>query len=380
MGAAHGTDDEALTAVSEALLGIAGDLSMEAVLGQLVHAARRLAGARYAALGTPDGDGGFARWLTSGLTDDEIEAIGPLPRTHGVLGAMLAEPGSHRTDDVRRDARFGGWWPDAHPEMQPFVAVPIVFRGEVAGAFYLANPEGGRQFDADDEARVHALAAHAAVLIEHARLYERTRELTVLDERNRLARELHDAMTQTMFSLRLTLETASALLDDDPAATRPVLADARALVDRAFEELRSLVFQLRPPALDDEGLAVSIAKYVDVAARSAGLRAAFDTDADLLLPAANESQLFRIVQEAVTNVLRHAGARTIAVSLRRRDGTVVATVTDDGKGFDTEARSVTALHLGLTSMRERAESVGGHVDITSTPGAGTSVRVEVPGD
>ncbi len=177
----------ALHAVSDALLGIAGDLRTDAVLDRLVEAARELSGAQYAALGVPDDAGtGFSRWLTSGLTDAEIDAIGPLPRTHGVLGAALADPAPFRSDDVRADERFEGWWPAAHPDMVAFLAVPIVFQGDVVGAFYLANKAAG--FDEHDERRVVELAAHAAVLIEHARLFEAGRELSVLEERNRLAR------------------------------------------------------------------------------------------------------------------------------------------------------------------------------------------------
>ena len=195
----------ALAAVSDALLGIAGDLRSDAVLERLVDAARGLAGARYAALGVPDEAGdGFSRWISAGLTDEEIDAIGPLPRTHGLLGAALLDPEPFRSEDVRTDERFLGWWPAAHPDLDAFLAVPIVFRGDVVAAFYLANKDGG--FTRDDERLVRDLAAHAAVLIEHARLYEASQELSVLEERNRMARELHDALTQSLFGLRLRLE------------------------------------------------------------------------------------------------------------------------------------------------------------------------------
>lgn len=370
--------DEALAAVSEALLGIAGDLSVEGVLQHLVGAARRLARADYAALGTPDGDGGFTQWITDGMSDDTIEAIGPLPRTHGVLGAMLQAASAHRTDDVRRDDRFGGWWPSAHPEMQPFLAVPITFRGEVVGAFYLANDEGGERFTAGDEAGVVELATHAAVLIEHARLYEQTRELSVVEERNRLARELHDAMTQTMFSLRLTVETASATIADDPAATVAQLDKAAALVDTAFDELRSLVFQLRPAALDDDGLVPSLERYLAVAGRAHGLPTRLVANEAVRLAPEVERQAFRIVQEAVTNVVRHAGATFVEVRLEPVGPVTRVVVVDDGSGFDPEGPGITSRHLGLTSMRERAESAGGTFEIRSGAGRGTTIEAVLP--
>ena len=134
----------ALAAVSEALLGMAGDLRSDAVLERLVEAAAGLSGARYAALGVPDeGGDGFSRWISFGLTDDEIDAIGPLPRTHGLLGEALHDPEPFRSGHIRTDDRFAGWWPAAHPDLDEFLAVPIVFRSDVVAAFYLANKEGG---------------------------------------------------------------------------------------------------------------------------------------------------------------------------------------------------------------------------------------------
>jgi signal transduction histidine kinase len=354
----------ALAAVSEALLGIAGDLRSDAVLERLVEAARGLAGARYAALGVPDDEGdGFSRWISAGLTDDEIDAIGPLPRTHGVLGAALLDPEPFRSEDVTSDERFFGWWPTAHPDLDAFLAVPIVFRGDVVGAFYLANKDGG--FTADDERLVRDLAAHAAVLIEHARLYEASRELSVLEERNRIARELHDALTQSLFGLRLRIESG-----DVPGAST--------ILEEVFGELRSLILQLRPPALALEGLVPSLAKHLDVVGRTHGVPITFDP-ADLpALHPDTEQALFRIAQEAVSNAVRHADAAHIAVHLAPSNGTVALAVEDDGSGFDPATRAVSARRLGLVSMRERATALGGTLSIESHPGQGTTVRAEVP--
>jgi signal transduction histidine kinase len=352
----------ALAAVSEAVLGIAGDLRSDAVLERLVEAARGLAGARYAALGVPDDAGdGFSRWISAGLTDDEIDAIGPLPRTHGVLGAALEDPEPFRSEDVRSDPRFLGWWPSAHPDLTAFLAVPIVFRGDVVGAFYLANKEGG--FTADDQRLVWDLAAHAAVLIEHARLYEASRELSVLEERNRLARELHDALTQSLFGLRLEA-------GDLPGAT--------AVLDEVFDELRSLILQLRPPALEHEGLVPGLAKHLEVVGRTYGLDIRLDAARVAHLTAEAEQALYRIAQEAVTNVVRHAQATHVTVQLAVADGTVTLRVQDDGIGFDPGARAISARRLGLVSMQERAAALGGSLQIDSAAGQGTTVTAQVP--
>src|ERR671918_2564996 len=123
----------ALEAMSEAVLAIAAEREVEPVLRRLVESARELTGARYAALGIPDGAGAFAQFVTAGMSDELIAAMGPLPRTHGLLGAMLESPRSHRRHDIRQDPRFRGWWPGAHPRMRSFLGVPIVSRSGIVG-------------------------------------------------------------------------------------------------------------------------------------------------------------------------------------------------------------------------------------------------------
>jgi signal transduction histidine kinase len=367
-----------LAAITDAVVGIAGDLSLDAVLEQLVDAARDLVDARYSALGTPDEEGGFDRFITAGMTDEEIESMGPLPRTHGLLGAMLTDPTPFRTADITADPRFRGWWPSTHPLMRSFLGVPIVFKGDVIGAFYVTDKTTAPAFSAADEEMVGLLAAHAAVLMEHARFFAESRELSVLDERNRLARDLHDAMTQTLFSLRLTLETAASTMADDPQGAVRHVEAASALVETTFRELRTLIFELRPPALEADGLAETVRKHLEVVGRAHGLAVKVTTSGARRLPAQQEAAIYRIVQEAVTNVVRHARATTVEVHLAVDDGGASVLVGDDGVGFDPAARAIRARHLGLTSMRERAQALGGTWVVESAPGAGTVVRVEVP--
>src|SRR4051794_28544365 len=259
----------ALRAVTDVVLGLAGEPTLEPVLERLVHAVRGLVGARYAALGIPDDDGtGFDRFITSGMSDEEIEAIGPLPRTHGLLAAMLTDPEPYRTDDIRADPRFE-WWPDAHPRMRSFLGVPLTFKGDIVGAFYLTDKDGG--FGPADVDLVQGLAAHAAVVIENARLFEASRERSITEERSRLARDLHDALTQRLFSLNLTLEAAAATaVGPDPTKTVEAIHQARGLVDSALAELRTLIFELRPPALESDGLLGALRKHAELLSRAYG--------------------------------------------------------------------------------------------------------------
>src|SRR5436309_6083455 len=255
----------ALKAVSDAVLAVASQRSVEEVLQQLVHCARELAGARYAALGIPDGAGGFSAFLVSGMSDELVASLGPLPRTHGMLGAMLDSPRPFHTTDIHDDPRFRGWWPRGHPDMRSFLGVPIVAPDEgVIGAFYLTQKEGAAEFSPEDAQLIELLAAHAAIAITNARLYERSRELSIVSERNRLALELHDAVSQKLFSLVLTAESAETLLERDAGAARDQVERLKTLSREALEELRSLVLELRPPDLDRDGLCGALRKHVEV--------------------------------------------------------------------------------------------------------------------
>jgi signal transduction histidine kinase len=372
--------DNAFAAMSDVVLAIAGELRLDAVLDRLVHAARELVDARYAALGIPDEDGTeFDQFLHAGMSDDLVAQLGPLPRTHGMLGAMLSDPRPFRTDDITTDPRFRGWWPDAHPRMRSFLGVPIVAKGDIIGAFYLTEKEGRpAAFDDADEKVITVLAAHAAIAIENARLFEASRELSVIEERNRLARELHDAMTQNLFSLSLTAEAAAGLVRTDPGRAEAEIDRVRQLARETQAELRSLVFELRPPRLEADGLVATVAKDLDVLGRAHGLKADLQVHGTLELASTVEMELYRIVQEALNNAVRHARAESITVGIDADDGMVRITVRDDGLGFDPAARAIRERRLGLTSMRERAESLGGKFTVETAPRAGTTVRVEVP--
>jgi signal transduction histidine kinase len=310
------------------------------------------------------------------MSDEEIAAMGPLPRTHGLLGAMLESPEPFRTPDIRDHPRFRGWWPRAHPQMCSFLGVPIVARGEVIAAFYLTDKEGAEEFDRDDQRVIEMLAAHAAIAIENARLLERSRELSIVEERNRLARDLHDSVSQKLFGLVLCAESAATLLGRDGAAAREEVARLGELAQDALRELRGLIFELRPPSLEEEGLAATLRKHVEV------LERIHDRDIELRItgtarPAPEaEGEVLRIAQEALNNAVRHARAERIELRLQASDGRLTLTVADDGVGFDPALRGGGG--FGLPGMRERVERLGGTLRVESAPGAGTLVRAEVP--
>jgi signal transduction histidine kinase len=366
-----------LRAVSDAVLSVAAERSVEEVLQRLVESARELAGARYAALGTPDGDGGFSRFLTAGMSDELVAALGPLPRTHGMLGAMLKTADSFRTRDLHDDPRFRGWWPKGHPNMRSFLGVPISTPEGVIGAFYLTDKVGADEFTEADRELIELLAAHAAIAITNARLYEQSRELSILSERNRLALELHDAVSQKLFSVVLTAEAAATLVGTDAEAAARQLGRLQALAHEALEELRSLIFELRPPEVERDGLCGALRKHVGLLAqRRPGI--ALELEDELPGDPKRDAEVLRIAQEALANAIRHADAEHVRVRLQAVDGRLVLEVEDDGSGFDPTAAEPRSRQLGLTSMEERARRLRGRLAIDSAPGSGTTVRLEVP--
>jgi signal transduction histidine kinase len=381
-----------LKAVSDAVLGVAANLSVDEVLQKLVDAARELAGARYAALGIPDGAGGFRRFLVTGMSDELIASMGPLPRTHGMLAAMLDQPEPYRTEDIHRDPRFRGWWPRQHPDMRSFLGVPITAPGgTVIGAFYLTEKADAEVFDAEDQALIELLAAHASIAITNARLYEQSRELSILSERNRLALELHDVVSQKLFSVMLTAEAAATQLDrslggsaapDGGAlvAARAQLERLRELAGEALDELRSLILGLRPPELERDGLLGTLRKEVEMVSRTHGTQIELSVEPGFSADGGDPDRqlaLLRIAHEALHNAVRHAKADHVTVRLAGEHGKLIIEVSDDGVGFDPQAPDVRSRHLGLTSMEERARESDGRLKIRSAPGQGTTVRVEL---
>jgi signal transduction histidine kinase len=264
--------------------------------------------------------------------------------------------------------------------MRSFLGVPIVARDRVIGAFYLTEKLDRKCFSDGDRELIELLAAHAAIAITNARLYERSRELSILSERNRLALELHDVVSQKLFSLNLAAETASTLLQRDPEQAAVQLRRVRELTREALNELRVLIMGLRPADLERDGLAGALTKEVEmlrqVHAVDIGLRV--EPSQPLEVGDDRDAGVLRIAEEALHNAIRHAAAEHVTVTLSGDDDETVLTVADDGIGFDTADPAVRSRRLGLTSMEERARELGGRLVVRSASGAGTTVTLTVP--
>jgi signal transduction histidine kinase len=391
------SDRAELREVSAAVLAVTAHLSVRDVLRTILSAAQRLVDARYAALGVPDKKGSFAEFLAIGLTDEQWRAIGPVPRRHGLLGDLLCDPEPVRLRDVSAHPHFSGW-PSAHPPMTAFLGIPIVYGDEILGELFLADKCSPGGFTEDDEELAKLLAGHAAIAIVNARLYERSRELSIVEERQRIARELHDAVTQKLFSLRLTVEAAASLLPSDPSRAAEELATVKRLAADATDEMRGVVAGLMPTDLAGDGLDAALRKQIELLNRVHAARISITVDdgcpsplpaTDQPLPATADQPLpvlradrqeaaYRIAQEALHNALRHATPAHIAVTLRSHGSSVELSIVDDGTGFDARAAEAAGRRLGLMSMRERARAVGGRLDVTSSASAGTTVSLVLP--
>jgi signal transduction histidine kinase len=369
-----------LDELSAAVLAVAEHRSVRDVLQTIVGTAGSLLDCAYAALGVPDEQGGFAEFVVDGISDEQWAAIGPLPRQHGMLGVMMSDPAPQRLRDLHADPRFR-WWPAAHPNLAAFLGVPIVGSlgddDEILGAIFLANPNGRSEFSDDDERLLGVLAAHAAIALTNARLFEQGRELTLIQERQRIARELHDAVAQTLFSLRLTAQAAAALVRRDPDRAIAELETVTALATEATDELRQIVAELRTPDLSREGLAATLASRVALLNRVHGASITYTNDGCPKLAPKVEEAMLRVTEEALHNALQHAHADHVTVTLRGDEHNSILEVHDDGRGFDP-ATANASHRLGLASMRERSHAVHGRISVTSTPGHGTTIRMEVP--
>jgi signal transduction histidine kinase len=354
------------------LLAIDEDMDLDRVLERVLRAARSAVGARYAALGVPDGRGGFARFLTVGIPERRAAQIGELPRAHGVLGALLHD-GAIRLRDIRRHPRFG-YYPAHHPVLTDFLGVPIRHRGDVLGNLFLSGSRAGA-FTAADQRTVETLAAYAGVAVANARMYRQAQELATVEERSRVARELHDSVSQRLFGM--VYEARAAALQTADGEAREALARLEGGASAALDEMKALVYALRPKSLERNGLEATLRDHVEAVRRTHGAAVELRVHGELRLTPSQDLALLRIAQEALHNALRHAPGARIQVALEAEGDEVRLAVRDRGPGFDPAGLPRTRMTMGLATMRERATAVRASLEVDSAPGRGTEVRVRL---
>jgi len=525
------------------VLILASDLSLDVVLQRIIELAAKLTDARYGALGVVGSDGRLLDFITTGITPEQRQAIGPLPVGEGILGVLIRDAKPLRLQRISNDPRHVGFPPN-HPPMGSFLGAPVIARGKVFGNIYLTEKQGAPEFDAEDEAAVLVLATHAGVAIENARLYKETRRrgqwleavreisaailagmegdrvlqiivrrarelvdaatativtpatgagsdpltitvadgahaaqliglpvptqgsvsgdvirsghtevladasvdgrtyqpmialgnmgpmvlvplivrgrpfgaltvanpvggaafdeeairlvetfadqasvaleygraqdelnrLSLLDERERIGRELHDGVIQSLFSVGMGLQ-ATAVRSRDPEVESRLEA-AVAEIDRAIRDLRNYIFGLRPGILADRQLEQALEDLAREFGDKSGVTTVTDIDGTVAAELApRAADLVQLTREALSNVGKHAQATTCRVSLRRDGDQAILEIDDDGRGFDPAAPHT---GLGLRNLKDRGLAIGGRVTIETKAGEGTTVGFVIP--
>lgn len=372
-----------LLATHEAGLDIAEELELETVLQRVVDRAARLVGARYGALSLPSESGGIAAFITSGITPEQRAAIGPPPTGHGLLAVVLTEGQRLRLDDLTLDPRSQGF-PEHHPEMYSLLAVPIFSRGRVLGNLYMTEKIEAYGFSEDDEAILTRFATQAAVAIQNARLHVMARDAAIAEERARIAREMHDSVAQVLGYVNTKAQAAEEFMrrgQNDRAVSQ--LGQLGVAARQAYADVREDILNLRANVATRAGFGDSLRRYLEQWQEQSGveLEAQLEGSDQALrqLPSSAELQLLRIVQEALSNVRKHAGASRAIVRFVQANDSLAVSVEDNGAGFDPETRGhAPGPRFGLLGMRERSEAIGARLTIVSAPGKGTRVTVEIP--
>jgi signal transduction histidine kinase len=363
----------ALRRLLDAVVSISADLDISAVLQRIIEAAVELVDARYGALGVLDETKTrLSQFLTVGLDDDTYRAIGDLPQGHGILGLLIVDPKPIRLPDLREHPDSYGF-PPHHPPMRSFLGVPVSVRQEVFGNLYLTDKTTAEVFSDVDEELVVALAGAAGIAIENARLHARVQELVLLEDRERIARDLHDTVIQRLFATGLSLQGTARLAQRPDVATR--IQSAVGDLDETVKHIRTAIFGLEtfPAGTGLRNQALSLARE---AAGPLGFqpRVLFDGTIDTTIDERTGGELLATLREALSNVARHAGASQVDVEIEVGDD-VVLRVSDDGRGIADD--DVGRGH-GLRNMARRAEDLGGRLDVGPGSKGGTVLVWRVP--
>jgi signal transduction histidine kinase len=366
-----------LESLNEVGAALVGELELDPLLDFVASRLRDLIGARLVAIALPAGDG-LRIAAADGEGADDLAAISSLA-SDSKTGRVLGRGRSERVDSLLED-------PEVNQEVARRLGattglyVPLLVRDRAIGVLVAHDKIGPDQrFSSSDLRLAEQFAVRASIAVDLSRRVARDALRRVVGgqelERRRLARELHDETGQALTSILLGLRAVEEAGDVDKS--RAAVSDLRKLVVATLQDVRRLAVQLRPKALDDFGLVPALERLVQTFSETSGIDV--DLEAQLgeeRLPSEVETTLYRIVQEALTNVVKHAEATKVSILLVRRNGTATAVIEDDGRGFDpAEAAPDT---LGLEGMRERAELHDGRLTIEATPGAGTTLVAEVP--
>jgi signal transduction histidine kinase len=363
-----------LRRLMDAVLMIEADIELPVLLRHLVEEACSLVNARYGALGVLNqARTGLEQFLTVGLSVEDEQRIGLRPTGRGVLGLVITDPKPLRLDDLGAHPDSYGF-PDGHPPMGSFLGVPVRSRGGVYGNLYLTDKQGAESFSDDDVAMAEALALAAGIAIENTRLNDRVRMLSVLDDRDRIARDLHDRVIQRIFAVGMTLQGATRLPDREQVLER--VDKAIDDLDTTITEIRTSIFELEDGS-GNKGLRHGVLELAGELAPMLGARpgVVFNGPVDSGVPQHIADHLLAVLREALTNASKHAQATRFSVTVSVADD-VNLEVVDNGVGVVLPLASSGG--LGLTNLHNRAEKLGGRFEIQPVAEGGTRVLWSAP--
>ncbi len=366
---------ERLAALDAATRGIANVLELDAVLLLIVEGVRDLVRARYAALGIVDSVGVIERFVTVGINAEDRERIGDLPRGHGLLGLIIREGRAFRIPEISEHPDSSGF-PPHHPPMHSFLGVPVTVKGVSVGNLYLTEKVDAIEFSGDDQALVEMFALHAGIAIENARLHEQVQRLAIVEERERIAKDLHDGIIQSIYAVGLSLEDLPDLMAEHTDEAQVRIDRAIDALHMTIRDIRNFIMGLRPELLDQHDLVGSLLALAEEVRLNSMVEVdtSIDSVAAASLPEHARAPAFHITREALSNVVRHSHATRASILLRREGGSVRLEINDNGTGFDPgEEREST--HQGLANMAGRAGRHGGNLRVESAAGAGTRIIV-----
>jgi signal transduction histidine kinase len=309
-----------------------------------------------------------------GAPADLISQVKSESVSEGLLGWITQHGDPLVVPDMAADPRAGL----APMERRwAFAGAPMRAGGRVLGVLAVIREATQPLFDEAEIALIASLAEHVGAVVESTQLRHRAERAAVLEERHRLARELHDSVTQSLYSLTLLAETSRRSAETgDLDSVESYVGRLGEIAQQALKEMRLLIYELRPPVLAQEGLAGALQQRLDAVEGRAGVKARLLVEGEDRLDARVENALYRIAIEALNNSLKHAAAASVTVHIRAQAGGVQLEIADDGKGFDAPSTGERG-GMGLDTMRERTEQLGGVFEIASAPGEGTEIRVEI---
>ncbi len=369
----HPTTESRLAGLVEAAASVAGQTGLRQVLDTTVSTAMELTGARYGALGVLGEHGQLVDFIHAGIPADIASRIGKLPEGRGVLGVITRAGKTIRLDDIERHPDSVGF-PPHHPAMGAFLGVPVRVGDVVFGNLYLTEKKGG--FDDNDEVLVESLAIIAGSAVATARLHERLRRVALVEDRERIARELHDSVIQEIFAVGLSLQVAASHVDSRPDEVRDRINEAVDQLDSSITTLRRYIFDIRRQELVRRDLADQIVELGEQLARPAGveIRPAITGDTSRL-PEEVAAAALGFAREAISNAVRHSGAPVVDITITVGESELLVEVRDAGDGFDPAQVS---RGMGLDNLRARAADIGGTAEIVARPDRGTIVRAILP--